>query len=269
MPRSVLADWMGSTMRRGVATAMAIALAFPCIFAIAASEAGASTLHFEIAQANGVNQFSGYNYVCLDCTIEQYAAMVLPAGYAKRNTRILLPTSTGGLPATPPAGIPIALDLVPDIAGDDFLFCCEVLNGSFLGLNAGILLSTAVVKRSNVFTYAAGDVVHDVIDTLGNRYALFLIDLALAATHAPGELDSLADLPLPAGWTYESRVLAEPLFVGTGETGIASNFGQVALGSGVLTAWQLYVVPEPGTVLLLASGLLGIGVAGRRRSGAA
>lgn len=267
MSWSVLAAWMRSTVRRSSTLALVVGLAGTCAFAIAVRDADASTLHFEIAQPNGVNQFSGYNYLCPDCTIESYAAMVLPTGYAKRNTRLLLPTSTGGFPATPPPGISMALDFVPSIPGDDFFFCCEIVNGSFLGLNAGVLLTTALVKRTNVFTYAAGDVVHDVIDTLGNRYALFLIDIALAETHDPAELDSLADLPLPPDWSYESRVLTEPLEVGTGESGLSSNFGQVALGAGVMTAWQFYVVPEPDTVLLLAGGLVGIGLAGRSRRG--
>jgi hypothetical protein len=248
--------------------APALLVAAACALVVNVRAADASGLHFEIANANGVNQFSGYNYLCPDCTIEQYAAMVLPAGYAKRNTRILLPSTTGGFPATPPPGVPMALDFVPGIAGDDFFFCCEVLNGSFLGFDteAGVIFTTALVKRSNLFTYATGEVVHDVIDTLGNHYALFLIDLALAETLDVGQLDSLAGLALPAGWSYESRVLTAPLEVGTNEDGLADNFGQVALGVGVLTAWQRYeVVPEPTTLLLLAGGLMGLGVARRTR----
>ena len=126
-----------------------------------------------------------------------------------------------------------------------------------------VVFTTAQVKRSNVFTYAAGDVLHDLIDPLGNRYALFLIDLALAETHDVTETDSLYDLPLPPGWAYESRVLTTPLEVASDE-GITNNFGQVALGSGVLTAWQFYVVPEPWTLLLVAGGFAALG-AGRRR----
>jgi hypothetical protein len=155
---------------------------------------------------------------------------------------------------------------VPEIPGDDFFFCCEVLDGAFLGIDlSGVVFTTALVKRSNVFTYAAGDVVHDVIDPLGNRYALFLIDLALAGTHDVGELGALAGLPLLPGWVYESRVLTAPLELTSDDAGLTSNFGQVQLGQGVLTAWQLYVVPEPGTLLLVAGGVAGLGAAGRRR----
>jgi hypothetical protein len=259
----VVADRTRSTTRKGRTIARALSLAAAWLLTVAASSAGASTLHFEIAYATGVNQFTSYNYVCMDCSIEQYENLALPAGYAIRYTRLLLPVTAGGFPATPPAGVPVGLDLVPELPGDDFFFCCEVLGGSFLGLDAGVLFTTAVVKRSNVFTYAAGDVLHELIDTLGNRYALFLIDLALADTHDVDELDSLADLPLPPGWSYESHVLNAPLEVGT-NGGVADNFGQVALGSGVLTAWQLYAVPEPGTVLLVAAGLVGLGVTGRK-----
>ena len=260
----IFAERTQNAARRGLRMGPALVLAAVCALVVPVRAADASGLHFEIANPNGVNQFSGYNYLCPDCTIEQYAAMLLPAGYAKRNTRILLPSTTGGFPATPPPGIPMALDFVPGIPGNDFFFCCEVLNGSVLGFDiaSGVIFNTALVKRSNVFTYAAGMVVHDVIDPLGNRYALFLIDRVLAETLDVGQLGSLAGLALPAGWTYESRVLAAPLEIGT-EGGVADNFGQVALGAGVLTAWQRYAVPEPATLLLVAGGLLGLGVARR------
>ncbi len=264
MSWSVVVEWTRSTMSRR-ATAPVLALMAGCALVAPVRDAGASSLHFEIAHATGGNLFTSYNYLCLDCTTEQYQSLALPAGYAIRNVRLLLPTTAGGFPATPPAGVPAALDLVPGISGDDFYFCCEVVDGAFIGIDAGVVFTTVLVKRSNVFTYAAGDVVHDVIDTLGNRYALFLIDLALSETHDVGELDSLADLPLPPGWSYESRILGAPLEVVSDADGLTSNFGQVALGSGVLTAWQLYVVPEPGTFLLVAGGLVGLGASGRNR----
>jgi hypothetical protein len=243
-----------------------LALAAACALGAAARDAGATSLHFEIADPTGVTQFTSYNYICEDCTVEQYEAMVLPAGYLKRNVRFLVPSTTGGFPATPPAGVAAALDFVPDLPGDDFFFCCEVLSGAFLGFDpgSGAIFSTVVVKRSNVFHYDAGEVVHDVIDTVGNRYALFLIDVALAETHDLAQLDALADLALPAGWSYESRVLAAPLAVrATG--GVTNNFGSAQLGGIVLTAWQRYELPEPGAALLVTGGLAGLAAARRGR----
>lgn len=243
-----------------------LCLLLVCAVAGAPGVADASRLHFEIAQPNGINGFSGYNYICEDCTAEQYAAMVLPAGYAKRNDRILLPSTSGGFPATPPPGVPVGLDFVPDIPGEEFFFCCEIVNGAFVGSDpSGILFTSALVKRSNVFTYAAGEVLHELVDPQGNRWALFLIDVVLAQTMDPTVVGSLAGFARPAGWSYESRVLTEPLHVGT-QNGLADNIGQVALGVGVLGSWQRYeVVPEPGTLLLVAGGLAGIASARRSR----
>lgn len=267
MVRRVSARRTAGAPRRASALAGVLLLAVVGAYAAPAHEAAAASLHFEIANANGVNPFSGYNYLCPDCTSAQYASMVLPAGYAKRNDRLLLPQSVGGFPATPPAGVAAALDFVTEIPGNDFFYCCEVLNGSVLGIdaNAGVVFTTALVKRSNVFVYEAGDVLHELIDASGSRYALFLIDLALAGTHDPGTVGSLADLARPAGWTYESRVLGARLEVGVDAQGTADNIGQVALGVGVLAAWQRYEVPEPATGVLVAGGLSGLAAARRRR----
>lgn len=232
-----------------------------------AADARASSLHFEIANANGINAFSSYNYICTDCTQAQYDAMVLPPGFAKRNTRILVPETAGGLPGTPPDGVPAALDLVPDLPGDDFLYCCEVLEGAIVGVDAGagVLFNTARVRRDNVFIWAAGSVVHELVDPEGARYAMFLIDQALAGTLDLGTPGALSGLPLPPGWSYESRVLAAPLQLSAPD-GVVDNFGHVAVGVGVLTAFQRYEVPEPGTLSLLSAGLALL--AGRRRRAA-
>jgi hypothetical protein len=122
------------------------------------------------------------------------------------------------------------------------------------------------VKRSNVFHYAAGSVMHDAIDPLGNRYGLFLIDVDLAETYDVGQLDGLAGVALPAGWTYESRVLDAPLAL-TADAGLTHNFGAAQLGGIVLTAWQRYELPEPAAPALAAAGglaALGLGRRGRR-----
>lgn len=257
MAGNVLLERKAGTVGRARVLASGLVVAAACALGSAARDAAALSLHFEIANPNGANTFASYNYICEDCTVEQYASMVLPAGYNKRNVRWLVPTTTGGFPATPPAGVAASLDLVPDIPGDDFFFCCEVLSGAFLGFDSGsgAIFSTVTVKRSNVFHYAAGSVMHDAIDPLGNRYGLFLIDVDLAETYDVGQLDGLAGVALPAGWTYESRVLDAPLAL-TADAGLTYNFGAAQLGGIVLTAWQRYELPEPGAPALAAAGAL-------------
>jgi hypothetical protein len=270
MAGNVLLGRKTGTVRRVRALALGLVFAAACALGAAARDAGALSLHFEIANPNGANTFASYNYICEDCTVEQYTSMVLPAGYNKRNVRYLVPTTTGGFPATPPAGVAASLDFVLDIPGDDFFFCCEVLSGAFLGFDSGTgtIFSTVTVKRSNVFHYAAGSVMHDAIDPLGNRYGLFLIDVDLAETYDVEQLDGLAGIALPTGWTYESRVLDAPLALRS-DGGLTYNVGSAQLGGTVFTAWQRYELSEPGAVgLAAAGGLAALGLGGRGRRAA-
>jgi hypothetical protein len=247
--------------RRAVAAGLAALVA---AVGLAASDAGALGFNFEIREPTGANSFAGHTYLCTTCTLEQFEAVVVPAGYDKRNPRYFLPSSATQEPLTPPPGVAASLDFVAEIPGDDFFYVAEILNGSFLGFDAGLgaVLALAQVQRSNVFTYDAGEVVHEVVDGIGNHYVLFLFDVYLAESYDLGQVGSLASFGLPAGWTYESRVLASPLVIDTG--GVADVFSHTSLGAGVLAAWQLYEVPEAGAPLAIAAALGGLALLGWR-----
>jgi hypothetical protein len=80
------------------------------------------------------------------------------------------------------------------------------------------------VQRDTVFHYGPGRVVHEVTDPAGNVYVLFSFDLALSATIDLNQVDALAGLPVPPGWSYSSRVLESELLVVS--NGLASLFIQ-------------------------------------------
>lgn len=227
-----------------------------------APDAGALPFNFEMRELlPELNPIARDVYVgCTTCTLAQYDAIVVPAGWEKAAPRVQLFQSGSVVLPTPPPGVAPDADFVPGIPGPEFVYTARVLGGAVVGFDAALgFLSVAQVQRDNQLTYDAGTVVHEVIDTGGERYILFTFDHAASlSTYDLLSVGSLAALGLPAGWSYESRVLSDALTIDSG--GLATVFAQGNLGS-----YQQYsVVPEPGVCALLG-GILMFGTAARSR----
>lgn len=240
---------------------MRLALAALLILLSLPGTAAASSLLFEVREFTADNPpFSRNVYGCVPaCTLEDFAAVTAPDGFEKATAKLFMPTEvTANLP-TPPDGVAAGLDLIPGIPGNDFVFIAQLLSATIVGFDATFgAFALVSVERDTRFRYAAGEVVHEAIDTDGNHYVLQAIAPDLLDVYDPTELDGLAGISLPPGWNYTSSVLAEDLVLDSG--GLATVFAQ-----GQLASWQkITVVPEPGTMVLVGGSLIALTWLGRR-----
>jgi hypothetical protein len=69
------------------------------------------------------------------------------------------------------------------------------------------------IERHTVTTLYKDNVLQELVGENGDRYALVSAfeDPESSAEYAPDQLDGLANMPLPKGYTYESRILTEDL----------------------------------------------------------
>jgi hypothetical protein len=256
---------MAGKMHRSARSGKAAAWAAAAVLAggLAAAPAAAQEYVLEVRELTGENFFARHVYLCAECTPEQFAGVVPPPGFEKAPAKLFMPAEGTGTPAVPPPGVPAALDLTLDVPGAEFDYIARVLDGALLGFAPGIgPLATAQVERFIQFRYAAGDVVHELTDTSGDRWILFSFALELLPSYDVDALGGLAGLPVPAGWTYSSRVLDEELVIDSG--GLATIFAQ-----GLYNSYQRYTpVPEAGTLALLAPALAGLALRARRAGGA-
>jgi hypothetical protein len=73
--------------------------------------------------------------------------------------------------------------------------------------------SKGEIERHTVTTLFKDGVLQELVGENGDRYALVAAfdDPASDIVYAPNELNGLANMPLPKGYTYESSILAEDL----------------------------------------------------------
>lgn len=186
----------------------------------------------ELQQLTGENVFARVVYGCPTCTIEQFAAITAPEGWVKTGPMLVVPETALTTPDVD--GAPLAMDFVAEIPGSEFLLWARAVSGTVLGVNDEGPMALTEVERTTSFTYRAGSVLHEVIDTDGNRYALFTVGTKLLdAGVDPATEDAFAGILLPEGWSYESRTLDADLAVESG--GLAHVFSKPEH-----TLWQRY-----------------------------
>ncbi len=210
-------------------------LLFLVVFLGLSNSAGAFAFrfNFEVRQPSGENIFARWVYgACGECTLEQFEAIVPPPGFLVAPPKsTLFDSGTADLPQAPPGVLP-ALDLVPEIPGEEFRLIAKVEDAQILGVDpeAGVF-ANASVRRSTLFQFNPERVVHEVMDPDGNAYVLIFFDTTLLDVLDPLELDAFSAIAIPDGWTYSSRVLDGPMLVNS--NGLATVFSQ-----GVLGTWQ-------------------------------
>lgn len=86
------------------------------------------------------------------------------------------------------------------------------------------------VDRATVFTFDAGRTVHELVGPDGSTYVMQTWSQQKDPNLTEADLDGLASrLSVPAGWTYRSRTLTEPLRIDT--TGTSAEVLQDDLGN--------------------------------------
>lgn len=229
------------------------------LLTIVGMQATAMPLNLEMRRLRpDINRVARDVYTCTDCTLEQYDAIIPPAGWMKAAPRVQVFNSSNRQPIPLPSGALPDADFIPELAGNEFFFIAEVLSGQPVGSDPFLgFLAVAQVLRDTQLIYDAGSLVHEVFDTAGDPYMLFTFDFALSeSTYDLMVLDSLAGLGLPVGWTYSSRVLTDRFVLDS--DGLATVFAQ-----GNVATYQRYTpVPEPSSLVLAAFGL-GMLAAGR------
>ena len=237
-------------MMRRIVEAGWIAAVLSTLTGTVADPVTAQEYILEVQQPTGENLFARNVYLCADCTLAQFADVTAPPGFIKAPPKLVVPDTAVTARPTPPLGVAAGLDLVLDIPGDDFDFVAHVGDGTLLGFVPGFgPFAISQVERDSVFRYDAGRVVHELSDPDGASWILFSFDIVQTADL--DQIGSLSGLPLPAGWSYESRVLDQPLVIRS--NGLAEVFTQ-----GQLNLYQHYdsaQVPEPGTLLLVGTGV--------------
>ena len=207
--------------------AVALSIVAQLCGSLRAADAQEPAFNFEIRQLTGENFAARHVYgACSECTLEQYEAVVPPAGnWEKAAARRLIPPEAAAVAPVVPAGLAPALDLVPDIPGDDFFYIARVLSGAPIAPVPGTgFVANALVRRATMFGWHAGDVVHEVTSPEGVRYVLMTIDYDYSETIDLTSLDALSGLGLPGGWSYAGRTLAHDFQAAT--NGIAEVLTQ-------------------------------------------
>lgn len=159
-----------------------------------------------------------YIYRC-DCTPAEFDSLTPPAPF-QVVLRLQLAASEAAFNSVPPAGVAASFEF----NGYTFDYIATLAGSENLGAGSRMLN----VQRDTQIKFEAGAVVHELSDTEGNRFTLIGADLQMLQSTglSMGELEAFNAISLPAGWTYNSRVLEIPLLLDPGGLAVVySNSG--------------------------------------------
>ena len=184
--------------------------------------------------ATGETVFTQLSYECAECSFEQFAAIEPPAEWSKGPTQVILPQ--GELRSTPSFdGVPSSMDFVPEIPGEEFELIAKVLDGSLVEMGENGIMAVVEVMRDTLFRFPVESRVHEITDPEGNTFVLFAYEVEFEDFDSPNfqAADALASYPVPAEWTYATRILDEDLVMESDDVATV-----LSIGGEVSSVWQ-------------------------------
>ncbi len=165
-------------------------------------------------------------YRC-DCTLAEFDSLTPPAGW-QQILRLQLAATTISFSTLPPQGVASSYEF----NGFTFDYIATLAGSQNLGPGLRVLS----VQRDTEVVYDAGSVVHEVSNPAGEIFTLIGADAQFLQTAglSMAVLDSFSGTSVPAGWSYSSRVLIDPLVLDPG--GLATVFS-----SNSDSLWELTV----------------------------
>lgn len=198
---------------------------YPGLFYLAALWAfstGVSAQEYSLEWKSSQNP---YVYRC-DCSLAEFDSLTPPAPF-QVILRLQLAAPTAVFNSMPPQGVASSFEF----NGFTFNYIATLAGSSNLGAGSRLLN----VQRDTEGTYDTGSVVHEISDQDGNIYTLIGADVQFLQTSglAMDELDAFNAISFPAGWSYSSRELDNPLVLNPGGLAIVYSNGD--------SLWELTV----------------------------
>jgi len=190
----------------------------------------------KMMKRTGENLYASLGYECDQCTFEQHSAIVPPTGWMKGPTQVSVFTS-GEMRSRPSfAGVPDAMDFVPEVPGEEYKLIVKNLDATIIERASGQLVVRATVMRDTLLRFAAGKRVHELTSPEGEVFVLFVYDIDPRNPVIPDFDDEnvLGDFNPPTDWTYTSRILTEELRLDTKDT-----TSVLAIRGAVQSTWEI------------------------------
>ena len=185
-------------------------------------------------------------YECRDCTFEQWESIDPPEGWSKGPAQVALFSTQDSTMRSYPSfeGQPDAVDFIDEIPGNEYRLIAVNLSGRPVGRGPNGLMVEAQVERDTRLVFTAGIRVHELTDSEGNIYVLFVhhVDTDDGQNIDFQSEDALAYFTPPEGWTYSTRIVERALVLDAQKSdGVVTI---LAIRGPINSAWEKYVSDE-------------------------